>query len=313
MSVKITSQVWERSQQSGSHLLVMLAIADYAHDDGLVWVRGITLPQLAKKARLSERQAQRVIATLSDDGEIYAPIVQGRGHTTRYFITIGFDAEHIAAVLVREYHLPTAEAKRTAADILARQEKVTSVTPFSVKGDIHDGEKVTSRARKGDIQGKRKPASKASQPAKSDPIRNDPYIDPEEEGTAPVDPALTAAATTVCNLPKTISPKVKDQLDSLLVLLTGERVSPEVVLAFSAFWQSDRNWIARKAAKEGRKVGPPTPQQVIDLWPDYTATRPAPKPTHEPRRAPALEPERKVLTADEQREMLRRYRNGKTA
>lgn len=34
MSVKASAQVWERSGHSGSNLLMLLAIADFADDDG---------------------------------------------------------------------------------------------------------------------------------------------------------------------------------------------------------------------------------------------------------------------------------------
>lgn len=67
MSIKIMSSVWETSQHSGSSLLVLLAIADYANDSGEAWP---SVSSLALKARISERQTQRTIKELEKSGEI---------------------------------------------------------------------------------------------------------------------------------------------------------------------------------------------------------------------------------------------------
>ena len=84
MSIKYMSTVWEHSQHSGNNLLILLALADHANDDGLCWP---SIPSLAKKARISERQAKRIIQSLVDSGEI--EIIKrgdGRGHSTLYLL-----------------------------------------------------------------------------------------------------------------------------------------------------------------------------------------------------------------------------------
>ena len=50
MSMRMMTQVWERSQHKGSELLLMLAIADNANDQGVAYPSKKTL---AKKTRLS--------------------------------------------------------------------------------------------------------------------------------------------------------------------------------------------------------------------------------------------------------------------
>jgi Helix-turn-helix domain len=78
MSVRIMSRVWEHScsatvvagrSKSSSHaaLLLMLAIADYCDDDGKAFP---SVKRLAEKARLSERQTQRVLKALVGIGEL---------------------------------------------------------------------------------------------------------------------------------------------------------------------------------------------------------------------------------------------------
>jgi hypothetical protein len=67
MSIRVMAQVWGDSQQSGGKLLVLLALADYANDEGVCWP---SIESLAAKARLSERQTQRVIRELESSGEV---------------------------------------------------------------------------------------------------------------------------------------------------------------------------------------------------------------------------------------------------
>lgn len=67
MSIRVMTQVWANSQQSGGALLILLAIADFANDDGSAYP---SVETLAKKARMSERNAQYVLRKLVDDGEL---------------------------------------------------------------------------------------------------------------------------------------------------------------------------------------------------------------------------------------------------
>ena len=63
MSIRIMSAVWEHAPVDGGSLLVLLAMADFANENGICWP---AIPTLAKKARLSERQVQRVLHDLED-------------------------------------------------------------------------------------------------------------------------------------------------------------------------------------------------------------------------------------------------------
>lgn len=65
MSIKLMSAVWDCDLPQ-AETLVMLAVADHANDpDGLAWPSVWTV---ARKARLSERQARRVLRKLRDAG-----------------------------------------------------------------------------------------------------------------------------------------------------------------------------------------------------------------------------------------------------
>lgn len=83
------TRVWEESKQEGGALLVLLAMADNADHAGICWP---STPHVARKARLSERQTQRVIDKLISDGEM--EIIKksaGRGKRTVYRVTVKGD------------------------------------------------------------------------------------------------------------------------------------------------------------------------------------------------------------------------------
>lgn len=67
MSVKALSHVWEHSKQKGAHLLVLLALADGANDDGFCWY---SLTTIAKKARQSRNHTQRYLREMAESGEL---------------------------------------------------------------------------------------------------------------------------------------------------------------------------------------------------------------------------------------------------
>ena len=56
MSIKVATEVWRGSRHKSGNLLVLLAMADHADDEGKAWPG---IPLLARKARLSERHTRR--------------------------------------------------------------------------------------------------------------------------------------------------------------------------------------------------------------------------------------------------------------
>lgn len=61
MSVKWIARVWDHTEVKGTALLVLLAIADHANDQGVCWP---SAPTLAHKARCSERTVRRIVEAL---------------------------------------------------------------------------------------------------------------------------------------------------------------------------------------------------------------------------------------------------------
>lgn len=85
MSVKVMSGVWADADVKGGTLLVLLALADFANDEGECWP---SLDTLAHKARLSRSQTKSTVATLERDGFIEVDRGTGR-ETSRYRIVAG--------------------------------------------------------------------------------------------------------------------------------------------------------------------------------------------------------------------------------
>ncbi len=85
MSIKVMSAVWEGAAADGGTLLVLLALADYANDQGVCWP---SRASLAHKARLSERQVRRALAALRAAGAVDV-IADAKQHTPpRYRVRV---------------------------------------------------------------------------------------------------------------------------------------------------------------------------------------------------------------------------------
>ena len=80
------SRVWAYSSRKDGELLVLLALADFANDQGECWP---SMPVLADKARLTERQARKVLNKLALAGEIRRVRSNGgRNRRNRYIILL---------------------------------------------------------------------------------------------------------------------------------------------------------------------------------------------------------------------------------
>jgi len=67
MSIKVMARAWEKSQQRGSYLLTVLALADLSNDDGWCWP---SVEHLASKVRVKPRQMFNILQKLSAAKEV---------------------------------------------------------------------------------------------------------------------------------------------------------------------------------------------------------------------------------------------------
>ena len=90
MSIRVMTRVWEHATYKEGALLTLLALADYADDNGVCWPGQ---PELSHKARLGERQLRNVLHMLEGKGEIVSVPGRGRGNVTVYCVLSGLDGE----------------------------------------------------------------------------------------------------------------------------------------------------------------------------------------------------------------------------
>lgn len=89
MSIKIMTAVWDREDLSSTQKLVLLALADWANDEGLCWP---SIHRLATKASLTSRAVQKTIRSLELVGFIRREEVLGKGN--RYWVSIPLNDAH---------------------------------------------------------------------------------------------------------------------------------------------------------------------------------------------------------------------------
>ena len=85
MSVRTMARVWTESTHSGSHLLMLLSIADFADDDGNAYP---AVGTLAGKCRMQPRNAQVILTALRASGELQVRPNEGPRGTNRYRIVM---------------------------------------------------------------------------------------------------------------------------------------------------------------------------------------------------------------------------------
>jgi hypothetical protein len=96
MSIHWIDRVWKLSRQKGSGLLLMLAIADSANEDGFAWPGK---QNLANKTRMSSKSVQRLISQIELEDEITVRYGgNGAKSTNKYAILIGRPDEEQAKI-----------------------------------------------------------------------------------------------------------------------------------------------------------------------------------------------------------------------
>ncbi len=83
MSIRVTSWVWENTRAEGSELLVLLALAEHAGNDGSCHP---SMRRIAERARLSLRGAQTAMRALEAKGAIRTSMNTGPKGCNRYTV-----------------------------------------------------------------------------------------------------------------------------------------------------------------------------------------------------------------------------------
>lgn len=134
MSIKVSSMVWEKWPNGGSEMLCMLALADWCNDEG-----GSLYPSmkaLAKKMRVSESQARRVLHNLIAKG--FVRVIGNAnggapGSTRQYHLNVKMVAE------MPEYGTDTGSTgARGSADARGRMDARDGSHGCAETGSTHD-------------------------------------------------------------------------------------------------------------------------------------------------------------------------------
>lgn len=85
MAIEMMTRVWKYSRHKESKLLLLLAIADYANEEGFAWP---SLKQLASRIRTGQRQTQYLLRDLEKSGELVTALRAGPDLRNGYQITV---------------------------------------------------------------------------------------------------------------------------------------------------------------------------------------------------------------------------------
>lgn len=85
MSVRCISQVLEKSAHAGTELLMLVVLADYSDDDGNSYP---AVASLARKCRMTPRNANYILSALQESGELRVLKNEGPKGVNRYRIMI---------------------------------------------------------------------------------------------------------------------------------------------------------------------------------------------------------------------------------
>ena len=130
MSIRIMSRVWDEADASGGSLLVLLALANFADDDGLCWPR---IETVAAKARLTTRQVSSIITSLVQSEQIATRPGGGRGRPTTYAVMCGMSDQERAETLKKLHGKSQKSTKNFQGNEPESTKKLQGLAPETLK------------------------------------------------------------------------------------------------------------------------------------------------------------------------------------
>jgi helix-turn-helix protein len=251
MSIRVMNRVWEHSEQKEGTLLVLLALADYADDNGVCWP---AQPEIAKKARLTDRQIRNVLKGLVDGGDLLFVPSKGRGRPAVYCVLTGLpDTDRTQR---RKWFHGKYFQENTSA---FTEETRKLATQKAEIGDTKGGNQLHTKYQPNG-------ATESTEPSISEnDNRHGSVMDPSEgviptparEQKQPDDLALAIAGACKIN-PKIATKRQREQLNEAYQSLKAISATPADVQQRADWWPND--W---RAKKENR---PPRPMELVEIW-----------------------------------------------
>ncbi len=160
MSIKICTEVWASSSAKASSRLVLLALADYADDDGYCYP---SVARLAMKCVLTERNVQLILRYLEQSSELVTQLGAGRGNVNAYLVLPPATLErlrlegktvqnfHPLRVLEERVKAVSETVKEDAEKVKLEAQRVKPTSPRTVIN--HQNPLETTIAQKGETRG----------------------------------------------------------------------------------------------------------------------------------------------------------------
>jgi len=98
MSIEIMNRVWKLSEAKGSKLLLLLAIADYADENGFAWPG---IDTLAAKIRMSTQSVRNLTKDLINMGELVKISRADAGRSNLYIVTTNISDKELETAIAR--------------------------------------------------------------------------------------------------------------------------------------------------------------------------------------------------------------------
>jgi hypothetical protein len=256
------TRVWEYSKTTGTELLVILALADRADDDGYCFP-GVAY--IAHKARVTDRRVQQILRKLEEMGEINTDMRCGRHNANLYRVVVGLEmVKPVSPIEHRNGEIQSTEMVKSRVEMVKSRVEM-------VKSRV---EMVKSGAQK------------------VKPISPNPSIDPSID--TPMDPSkrsaraaplyqgfeadVWAGVTGQSAIPGDQDGKER-VLEKLNALARKHTTVPELIAYCQTYFT---DWIGRKT-KDGRRYSRTNPGWLDNALAGELPDKPPPKNGSPPR------------------------------
>ncbi len=141
MSVYCSSLAWRHGPADRNDLLVLLAIADFADDEGYCWP---SIKSLAQKARMTDRGVQKIVRRLEAQGLVSIETGSGRRNCNEYTLNLDLLRKGERETPNRVHPEQRSPQTRKQKPRTSEQEKVNGCSPepsgtFNNHQDDDDG------------------------------------------------------------------------------------------------------------------------------------------------------------------------------
>lgn len=249
MSIRLMSEIWKSAKDVKSErLIVLLALADWANDDGYCWPK---MDTIAEKARTSKDGASRIVAWLEEAGYLTIERGTGRGNNSTYTV-----------------HAEPVE-RQDETETETDKGRCTKGDSKSLKGDPETERAILKRI-KGDPEKSHIYSTRAGltisepsiEPSRSVSARREEFLNVPD-----IESPLAKAIRKVCKKGLVLSPNDADKLRTVLHGLKAEGATVEQVEEYGR--KVSRHWTG--IDKQTKNPRPPGIMQVLEYWHEVLA------------------------------------------